>query len=140
MKIIDASNLVLGRASGAIVKLLLDGERVVVVNAEKAVITGRKEEIFERYKAKRDRGSVRKGPFYPKMPDRIFRRTVRGMLPFKKPTGRSAYRKLMVYIDVPDKYKDQEFETIPEAKNTHLTGYVTVGDVAKHLGWKGVGK
>ena len=140
MKVIDASNLVLGRAASAIAKMLLDGERVVVVNAEKAVITGRKEEILERYKEKRDRGSVRKGPFYPKMPDRIFRRTVRGMLPYKKPSGKNAYRKLMVYIGVPDEYKNAEFDTIPEAQNRHITGYVTLGDVAKYLGWKGVGR
>ncbi|MEM4040017.1 MAG: 50S ribosomal protein L13, partial [Thermoplasmata archaeon] len=102
MKIIDATDHVLGRLSSTIAKMLLQGEEIIVINAEKSVVTGKKEFIFKNYLEKWQRGSVRKGPHYPRMPDRIFRRTVRGMLPFKSSHGREAYRRLKVYIGVPN--------------------------------------
>ncbi len=79
-RIIDASNHILGRLSSYIAKRLLEGEKIVVVNAEKAIITGNPENVFERYKEKYDRGSKEKGPYFPRHPEKIFKRTVRGML------------------------------------------------------------
>ncbi len=38
--VVDASGLILGRAASVIAKRLLNGESIVVVNAEKAVVTG----------------------------------------------------------------------------------------------------
>ena len=43
--IIDASNLLLGRLASIIAKRLLSGEEIIVVNAEKAVISGNRENI-----------------------------------------------------------------------------------------------
>ena len=82
--LIDASGLVLGRAASHIAKRLLNGETIVVVNAEKSVVTGSRTEVIAHYTAARARGSVRSGPHFPRYPDRIFRRTVRGMLPHLK--------------------------------------------------------
>jgi ribosomal protein uL13 len=86
--IIDADNIVLGRIASVIAKRLLNGEDIVVVNAGKALIQGSRSQIFDDYHAKRTRGSQRKGPFYPAKPERIFKRTVRGMLPYQKGRGR----------------------------------------------------
>ncbi|MEM4524429.1 MAG: 50S ribosomal protein L13, partial [Archaeoglobaceae archaeon] len=80
--VINAEGHILGRLCSVIAKRLLMGERIVVVNAEKAVITGNKANIFERYKEKYDRGSKEKGPYFPRHPEKIFKRTVRGMLPW----------------------------------------------------------
>ena len=99
--VIDASGLVLGRAASVIAQRLLHGEQIVVVNAEKSVVTGSRQNVLAFYTANRARGSVRSGPHYPRYPDRIFRRTVRGMLPHLKTRGKEAFDRLEVFIGVP---------------------------------------
>ncbi|RLF79623.1 50S ribosomal protein L13, partial [Thermococci archaeon] len=42
---VDAKNHVLGRLSSHVAKLLLEGWRVIIVNAEKTVITGKKRSV-----------------------------------------------------------------------------------------------
>ncbi|MGI0066825.1 MAG: uL13 family ribosomal protein, partial [Thermoplasmata archaeon] len=58
-KVVDASGLVLGRAASLIAQRLLLGEHIVVVNAEKSVLTGGRSMIIAHYTAARARGSVR---------------------------------------------------------------------------------
>lgn len=99
--VVDVSGLVLGRAASAIAPRLLRGESIIVVNAEKSVVTGSRRNVLAFYTANRARGSVRSGPHYPRYPDRIFRRTVRGMLPHLKTRGKEALDRLSVYIGVP---------------------------------------
>ncbi|HZY92380.1 MAG TPA: 50S ribosomal protein L13 [Thermoplasmata archaeon] len=99
--VVDASGLVLGRAASLIAKRLLGGETIVVINAEKSVVTGNRPMVIREFTAARAQGSVRSGPHYPRFPDRIFRRTVRGMLPHLKTRGKLAYDRLHVYIGVP---------------------------------------
>ena len=136
MVVIDIDNQIVGKAASVIAKRLLNGDEIIVVNAEKAVITGKKDFIFNRYKECVDRGSVRKGPHYPKMPDRIFRRTVRGMLPVKQAKGKDAYKRLKVYIEIPEEYKSETLEKIKEAENRKYDGFVTLKDISKFLGAK----
>ncbi len=132
--VIDANGLVLGRAASIIAKKLLLGERVIVINAEKSVITGSKERILERFGAKRERGDPIKGPFYPLRPDRVFRRVVRGMLPRKKARGREALRRLKVYVGNPQNLEGEKMgKTVSEIK----CKYMRLGEVCKLLGWKG---
>lgn len=91
MRIINADGLILGRLASRVAKMLLEGEEVVIVNAEKAVITGNREVIFSKYKQRtglRTLTNPRRGPFYPKRSDEIVRRTIRGMLPWKTDRGR----------------------------------------------------
>ncbi len=141
MRIINAEGLVLGRLASKVAKMLLKGEEITIVNADKAVITGNREYVFAKYKRRiklRTRSNPRKGPFYPKRSDEIVRRTVRGMLPWKTDRGRKAYRRLRVYAGVPRDFEGKEFETIIEADASRLATpkYVTVGEVAKFLGGK----
>ncbi len=138
-RIIDASNHILGRLSSYIAKRLLEGEKIVVVNAEKAIITGNPENVFERYKEKYDRGSKEKGPYFPRHPEKIFKRTVRGMLPWKSKRGREAYRRLRVFIGVPEQLKGKDFEKIDIAlyeKVSKTQRYVYLKDVSKFLGYE----
>jgi large subunit ribosomal protein L13 len=133
--VIDASGLVLGRASSLIAKRLLSGEHIVVVNAEKAVVVGSRPNVLGYYVAAKARGSVRKGPIYPRMPERIFRRTVRGMLPYKRSTGRDAFKRLMTYIGVPEEFKAKHMETLEKAKAIpSLREPMTLYDISKLLG------
>ena len=134
MKIIDAENMVLGRLASHVAKELLNGEEIAIVNAERAVIVGNKKAIIEDYFEKRNIGSVRKGPYYPRMPDRILRRAVRGMLPMKKAKGKESYKRLKVYMGVPKEYKNREFEKIEYAKNNKLQNFITLKELSKHLG------
>ena len=139
--VIDASSHILGRLSSKIAKRLLNGERIVVVNAEKAVITGDRYMVFERYKEKYDRGSKEKGPYFPRHPEKIFKRTVRGMLPWKSSRGREAYRRLRVFMGVPEELRGREFERIDDAlleKVSKTDKYVTLAEVSRYLGFRGV--
>ncbi|ASJ09938.1 50S ribosomal protein L13 [Thermococcus sp. P6] len=141
MRIINAEGLILGRLASKVARMLLDGEEVIVVNADKAIITGNREDVFARYKRRtglRTRTNPRRGPFYPKRSDEIVRRTIRGMLPWKTDRGRKAFRRLKVYAGVPKELEGKEFEVIMEAHMSRLATpkYVTVGEVARFLGGK----
>ena len=63
--VVDATGLVLGRAASKIAKRLLGGESIIVVNAEKSVVTGSRTNVLAFYVANRARGSKRTGPHYP---------------------------------------------------------------------------
>ncbi len=136
MKIIDATDNILGRLSSHVAKMLLNGEEVIIINAEKAVVTGNKEFILNDYLEKWQRGSVRKGPHYPRMPDRILRRTVRGMLPFKTSHGREAYKRLKVFIGKPDNIDESKIEKIDDAIYRKIRNKITLGEISRNLGAK----
>jgi large subunit ribosomal protein L13 len=135
MLIYDAENQILGRISSIIAKQLLKGEKVVVVNSEKAVLSGNPRYKIEHYLKKIRRGDPKHGPFFPKYPDAIFRRTVRGMLPWDKAKGKKAFKNLRVYIGVPEEFKNKKFERVKTADVKKLRcRYITLGDLSIALG------
>jgi len=136
--LIDATNLIIGRLTSLVAKKALLGERVDIINCEKAVISGTKEEVFAKYKQKRDRGVPKKGPFIPRMPDRFVKRIIRGMLPMDKSRGREAFKRVMCHIGVPEKFKGKAADTIPSANADKLITLkkVRIGEVCKFLGAK----
>ncbi|MFO7678168.1 MAG: 50S ribosomal protein L13 [Thermoplasmatota archaeon] len=131
--IIDAEGAILGRMSTNIAKRLLNGEQIAIVNSEKAIISGKKSTIKSRYTQKREVGTYRKGPFFPRMPDRLVKRSIRGMIPYQTPHGRTAYKNLKCYIGVPKEFEGQPFEKIDEAKKQPVE-FITVGALSKMLG------
>ena len=74
--ILNAENQIMGRLATYAAKKALLGETVNIINCEKAVITGNKKQIIDRYKKRRARGIPRKGPFFPRTPERIMKRTI----------------------------------------------------------------
>ena len=136
--IIDANNLIVGRLASFAAKRAMLGESVVVVNCEEAVMTGRRRNVIEKYKRKRTIGNVIKGPFYPRMPDRLIRRIIRGMLPHKQNRGATAFRRVQCYIGMPDEYKNQKIETLKFAEVSKVKdiGYIKIKEVVKELGVK----
>jgi len=130
--VVDARDCILGRVASQVAERALDGERVAVVNAEAAVITGREEQITEKYRGRRGQGDDR-GPAYPKRPDRIFKRSIRGMLPHKRPRGREAYENVRVYVGNPD---EEEAQRLPDTSLDRLSNikFVSLGDVSESLG------
>jgi large subunit ribosomal protein L13 len=133
--IVDAKGLILGRLASNIAKLLLQGETVIILNAEKAAISGKKQHIVQDAKTFLEVGHPRKGPLHPRRPDRIVSRTVRGMLPRRKPKGIEAYKRLRVYLGAPLEFENKNVQTIPEASTDKLKSpYITVGELAKEIG------
>ncbi|HEV8050800.1 MAG TPA: 50S ribosomal protein L13 [Thermoplasmata archaeon] len=133
--VVDASDLILGRAASQIAKRLLKGESIVVINAEKSVVTGGRAMVLDFYIANRARGSKRMGPHYPRYPDRIFRRTVRGMLPHLKTRGKVAFERLEVFIGVPAEYAGAPHQSIDLAKaRPALRPPTTLEEISRLLG------
>jgi large subunit ribosomal protein L13 len=109
---------------------------MIIVNAEKAVISGKRTSHVREAKEFLEVGHRGQGPYHPRRPDQIIRRVIRGMLPWRKPKGRQAYKRLKVFIGVPNEIKDKNFETIPQADAKKLRcPYFTVGEFAEEIGW-----
>lgn len=139
--VLDAAGLVLGRMSGVVSKRLLQGERIMIVNAEKAIISGKRVSHVQEARLFLEAGHLGHGPYHPRRPDQIIRRTIRGMLPWRKSKGREAYKRLRVFMGVPDEIKGRPVETIPQANASKLRcPYFTVGEFAKEIGWKTAGE
>ena len=136
--VIDASNLILGRVASFAAKHALQGDEVIVFNAENAVISGTKANIVEEAKRRlktRTLAAQYKAPVHPRKPDTYVRRVIRGMLPRKKAKGRSAFRRIRVYIGTPAKYRDKSSVKVPGAEASKLRcKYVTVGQLSDELG------
>jgi len=132
--IIDAENHIAGRLATVIAKRIMKGEEIVIVNAEKIIITGERDHVLAAYKQKKDLGNVKSGPFFPRRADLIMKRTVRGMIPWKTTSGRMAYRRLKVFVGVPKEFVDSPKEKVDVAIKAGLTQYVTLSQIAEFLG------
>jgi len=135
--VIDASGLILGRLCSHVAKRLRNGEEIIIINAEKAVISGRRAQLLAFYQHRTKRGlsqSKAKGPHYPRTADRIMKRSVRGMIEYRKPAGRAALKRLRVYLGCPNTLKSAKAETVEGARKPHLVKYVYLGDITKEMG------
>lgn len=133
--IVNAEGHVAGRLSSWAAKQALQGNEVIIVNSEKAVILGSKRDIISDFQAKYARGERYRGPFYPRMPDRILRRIIRGMLPYKKAKGKMAFRRVRTYISVPPDIDLSKCMTVEDARmRSTPRGHVTLGDISRRLG------
>ncbi len=131
-----ASTLLVSRREGA-------PKKVIIINAENAIVTGSKDRILSDYDKKYKLNHPRKGPFFPRMPDMILKRTVRGMLPYqKKSSGRQAVKDLRVMIGTPSNLKGENLPDGHEWGDTTNIDrplpdrFVRLGDISKHLGAK----
>ena len=134
--VVDARDCILGRVASEVAQRALEGERVAIVNAEDAVITGDKEDVFETYRTRIQLGSDR-GPNYPRRPDTIFKRSVRGMVPYKKKRGREAFENVRVYVGNPyENDDDREAEVLEGTSLDRLSNirFVHLGEVSEQLG------
>ena len=130
--IIDATNATLGRLCSYVAKQALLGKSVIVVNAERAVVTGRKKATIASYHKRKQRGgSSQKGPFFPKVPERIVKRAIRGMLPdYRRGRGREAFKRIKCYKGVPEKYEKEKM--IKAGKEKHTT-YMNIEQISKKI-------
>lgn len=139
--VVDATNCIAGRMCSHVSKLLLQGNRVAIVNAEKAMLSGNRYKTIDSYKEHLEINSVTNpihGPFHPRRPDTIISKMVRGMVPKRKPDGMTAFKRLRVYMGVPEAMKDAEMESFDDSKITKPESYyISIAEVAKQIGWKG---
>jgi len=136
--IINGDGMLLGRLASIVAQRALAGEEIAIVNAEKAIVSGSRARVLGNYQHKRSRGSTGWGPFVPRRPDNLMKRTIRGMLPYKRPRGADAFRRIRCYVGVPAEFAGKEMEVPEDAHMNRLNNpqFVTLGTVCTFLGAK----
>ncbi len=120
--VVDATDRVLGRLATEIARILrgkhkpeyapfIDtGDHVVVINAEKIRVTGKKSEQKRYYRHTGYPGGIRVEEYkevLEKHPERIVQKAVRGMLPHNT-LGRQMFKKLRVYAGPEHRHQAQK--------------------------------
>jgi len=75
-----------------------------------------------------------KGPNYPRRPDRIVRRAIRGMMPYQTPHGRASFKRLRVYVGVPPEVAGQPTERVAEASQVRTARLMHLDELSEQLG------
>ena len=124
--VVDAAGMTLGRLASEIASVLrgknkpiytphMDtGDYVIVINAEKVAVTGRKLDQKIYYKHSDYVGGMKQATLREKLnkkPEEVVEHAVKGMLP-KGPLGREMYKKLFVYAGPEHKHAAQKPETL----------------------------
>ncbi len=124
--LVDAKDQVLGRLAADVASILrgktkptytpfIDaGDFVVIINAEKIKLTGRKMEQKMYYRHSGYMGGLKERTarqVMDKKPEEIIRHAVKGMLP-KNSLGRSMFKKLKVYVGENHPHEAQQPQTI----------------------------
>ena len=136
--VIDGKGLIYGRLASNVAEIIVAGAEGVFLSVEQIIITGERSEILKDFKNKVDRGDVskRKGPFYPRRSDLLFKRCVRGMIPWMSSSGRDAFRRLHVFVGAPKQFEDSNKVRPEEADRAVTCKYVTLGEISEFLGSK----
>lgn len=137
--VVDATDHIAGRLSAHVAKLLLNGNRVSVINCEKIMLSGTRSNIIREYREFLEIASIlhpKHGPFHPRRPDTIMKRMIRGMLPRKKPAGISAHKRLRTYIGSPSQVGSRKRVQFEKAKITRpAANYTTMAELGDTVGW-----
>jgi large subunit ribosomal protein L13 len=99
MKIyLDATDAPLGRIGSFAIKRALIGDEIIILNSEKAVVSGNKKDVIETISNWKNKGGKSlKGPKVPRSSERLLKRMIRGMLPWDRQRGRDAYKRIKCY-------------------------------------------
>jgi large subunit ribosomal protein L13 len=136
--VLDAKGQILGRLASFAAKRAINGDMVVVLNAEKAVISGRRKSLIEEAKRRletRTLGTQTHAPVHQRRPDLYLRRVVRGMLPWKKAKGKAAFHRVHVFMGVPEEFSGKATMKVPGADASKLTSsYITLENLSAEIG------
>ncbi|MDI1495331.1 MAG: ribosomal protein L13 [Cenarchaeum symbiont of Oopsacas minuta] len=137
--VIDASGHIAGRLASHVAKMLLQGHRVSLINCENIMLSGTRSMIIKEYRDFLEISSIlnpKHGPFHPRRPDTIITRMVRGMLPRKKPSGKTAFGRLRAYVGLPSHLRHIDSIRLKKAEITREPAvYVTMSALSKTVGW-----
>ncbi|MEN6442540.1 MAG: 50S ribosomal protein L13 [Methanoregula sp.] len=136
--VINGDGLILGRLASIVAQRALAGEEIAIVNVESAIISGSRSRVLANYTHKRVRGAADWGPYFPRRPDHIMKRTIRGMLPYKRPRGVDAMKRIRCYVGVPMQLVGKEMESLELAHMDRLNNpqFITLAAVCTNLGAK----
>ncbi|XP_028162696.1 60S ribosomal protein L13a [Ostrinia furnacalis] len=141
--VIDGRGHLLGRLAAVIAKVLLEGNKVVVVRCEQLNISGnffRNKLKFMSFLRKRCNVNPARGPFHFRAPSKILWKTVRGMIPHKTERGKDALRRLRAYDGCPPPYDSRRRVVVPAALRVFCLKpgrkYCHVGRLSHEVGWK----
>ena len=131
--VINAEDAIMGRLASVVAKRILLGENIIIVNAEKGLISGDPGTIAKKYLQRyhiKTKSNPLKGPFYPRKPEQIMKRTIRGMLPYRKTRGKEAYKRLKVFANFPSIFQDNEIEIPVETqRNNPKSSYISLAEL-----------
>ena len=137
--VVDATNHIAGRLASNVAKLLLQGNRVSIVNCENIMISGNRSNIIKEYRDFLKIASIinpKHGPYHPRRPDTILTRMIRGMLPRKKTSGLEAHKRLRTYIGTPKELGSFEKIKFEKAMITRASAnYTTMANLGRTIGW-----
>jgi large subunit ribosomal protein L13 len=142
----DATDKILGRFCSQIAKKALLGEYIIVINAKKAIISGTKKSIHDKYLAKLRISTATnplRGPFHERRPDTFMRRVIKQMLPRKKLRGKEAIKRIHIYIsDIPERFKNKYQNIVPneiinveKKRLSYYNKYITLENLCQRIGW-----
>jgi large subunit ribosomal protein L13 len=138
--VVDATNHIAGRLASNVAKLLLQGQRVTVVNCEKIMMSGKRETQIREYREFLEINSIinyKHGPVHYRRPDTLMAKMIRQMLPFdRKPSGKTAYARLRTYIGAPNDTKPIEKIQFEKALITRAaSNYTPLAEICRVIGW-----
>ena len=138
--VVDATNHIAGRLSSNVAKLLLQGQRVTVVNCEKIMMSGKRETQIREYREFLEINSIinyKHGPVHYRRPDTMMAKMIRQMLPFdRKPSGKLAFARLRTYIGAPNNTKPIEKIQFEKALITRAaSNYTPLAEICRVIGW-----
>jgi large subunit ribosomal protein L13 len=130
--IIDSSGGSFGRICSYAAKQALEDNEVIVLNSEKAVISGNKKEIINRHRELKQKGGhSQKGPKYIKIAYKILKRGIRGMLPdHRRGQGKEAFLKIKCYNGIPEEFKEMEMKKIQGPKHNK---YISLKELVEKI-------
>jgi large subunit ribosomal protein L13Ae len=141
--VIDGRGHMFGRLSSIVAKLILNGNKVVVVRTEGINISGnfyRNKLKYLDFLKKRCNVKPTRGPIHFRAPGKIFYRCVRGMVPHKTERGKLALKRLQTFEGVPPPYDKKKRMVIPSALKVlrlkHGRRFCSLGRLGHEVGWK----
>ena len=134
--IIDATNLVMGRIAAFAAKKAIVGEKVDIINCEKAIVTGSRRFLVGRYFQQRDRGEYFSRPIVPRKSNMLLKHVIKGVLPKKQEKGIEALARIKCYIGVPKEFEGKKTENPTKAgvEKLETTKYITLQELSFGLG------
>lgn len=122
--IIDAEGAVFGRLCSFAAKKALEGNEIIIINSEKTIITGNKKNIIGEYGEIRKKGGHSlKGPKYSRVPYKMLKRGIKGMLPdFRRGVGKQAFKRVKCYNGVPKELENEKTIKMTKLKKAKYIG------------------
>lgn len=130
----DAKDAVVGRMGTVVAKQLLKGKEVYVINVEDALVSGNEDNFVNKFKrlTKMGHGGSMKGPKVHRVPHKMVKRIIRGMLPWDKPRGREVYRRLKCFNKT-EGLKEEEYSNAKKFNHNQPFKAITIKKVVEAL-------